>query len=151
MWVVGLVVAIAILFVAWNFRDPNLSLKSTWADANVKCLSQNDRVAQNLRAHLTVFVDNVPETIPGNVGVLNNCIAEIHTQNASGDVYVSSAHVDVFTLGQFFTVWGKPLMRNRYNLTVSVNGTGYMENEHFYSTIPLKDGEDIRLEYFTKK
>jgi len=67
----------------------------------------------HVHAHLTVFVHGTPRQVPAGVGIGPSCFMWLHTHAADGIVHTESPVERVFTLGNFFDVWGTPLDRRR--------------------------------------
>jgi hypothetical protein len=88
----------------------------------------------HVHAHLDVFVDGSPITVPAGIGInigdpavrrfdeadgsvayggiqLCNdpCISPLHTHDVTGIIHTESADAKLHTLGQFFIEWGVPL------------------------------------------
>jgi hypothetical protein len=79
----------------------------------VKC-EGSEQLAYHIHQHLFILVDGNPQTIPAYVGIpgaplLTRCIYWIHTHDATGVMHVESPLVALYTLGQFFDIWGQPL------------------------------------------
>lgn len=53
--------------------------------------------------------------IPDNVGrpLIRQCLYWIHTHTPDGIIHIESPAMRSFTLGEFFTMWGKPLTRSQ--------------------------------------
>jgi len=91
-------------------------------------------LANHVHAHLDVFVDGKPITVPAGIGIkiddphvrrfdepdgsdayggidLCNvpCISPLHTHDASGILHTESSEAEPNTLGEFFTEWGTVL------------------------------------------
>ncbi len=96
-----------------------------------------ERLAYHVHAHLDVFVNGKPETVPAGLGIdtknpavkqfnLDNgaigyglaqecqtpCISPLHTHDPSGIIHTESASPTPNRLGQFFTQWGVTLNAN---------------------------------------
>lgn len=158
VWLIVVGIVVVGLFVWSNVNDPNKDLKKQWADADIKCVANNAQLLQHIHPHLTIVVDGVEELIPSNTGIVQGCIAEIHTHDEAGVIHVESPRPNkTFTLGQFFVVFGKPIVREGYNVIVGADGvttpefSGYLEAEQFYKSIELKDKQEIKIEYTIKK
>jgi hypothetical protein len=67
--------------------------------------------ALHIHQHLDVFVDGQPVEVPGDLGIGQGFISDLHTHASypPGIIHVESPTVESFTLGQFFAVWGVPL------------------------------------------
>ena len=88
-------------------------------------------LTNHVHAHLDVFVDGTPVTVPAGIGIriddpavrrdvmpdgshryggiaLCNepCISPLHTHDVSGIIHTESASPEPNTLGEFFTEWG---------------------------------------------
>lgn len=158
-WVIVILIVVIGLFVWSSANDPYKEIKKAWRNAGVLCIQEGvTQLAQHIHPHLTITVNGAQETIPEDIGILGGCTAEIHTHDTTGQIHVESprAH-EQFTLGQFFTVWGKPITRPGYDVIVGATGvttpefSGYLEAENFYNSIVFKDNQEIKIEYTTKK
>lgn len=144
-WVVLAIVVVVIGLVGYFTSDARAI--GRWEKAGVNCLPDGIDVDYSNRvpADISIRVNNVFERIPANIGVLKSCLAELHTHDTDGVVHTL---VDkTFNLGQFFDVWGKPLMRKKHQLLIAVNGNGYVESEEVFRAIMINDGDQILLEY----
>jgi hypothetical protein len=72
-----------------------------------------DATALRGRAHLDVFADGKPVTVPAGIGVLESCRYWLHTTAADGVIRIASPERRAFTLGDLFDIWGAPLARDR--------------------------------------
>lgn len=65
----------------------------------------------HIHQHLDVFVGGKPATVPGDLGIGQGFISDLHTHSSypPGIIHVESPMEQRFTLGQFFAVWGVPL------------------------------------------
>jgi hypothetical protein len=65
----------------------------------------------HIHQHLDVFVDGKPVEVPGDLGIGQGFISDLHTHASypPGIIHVESPTQQRFTLGQFFAVWGVPL------------------------------------------
>jgi hypothetical protein len=107
----------------------------------------------HVHAHLALFVNGVQKAIPANIGIVNGpsgmaCLYWLHTHDATGIIHVESPASNIFTLGQFFDIWGRPLERARVG---SVNGVVHADvNGAAYSgdlrAIPLSAHQQITLD-----
>ena len=66
-------------------------------------------VAYHARIHLEIRVDGAPQPVPKGVGIPGTCLYWIHTYSDDGLVDIEAPRPQVFTLGQFFDIWGEPL------------------------------------------
>ena len=149
IWIVAIVVVVVGLLFLAQFTNPEKQAKNRMAKAGIECISVNDsELKQHFHPKLMINVEGNNEVIPADIGVFQDCSAEIHTHDTTGELHIETTNPDKkFTIGQFFAVWGKSIMRNGYGVVVSVNDNGFMENEDFYNKIELKDGEQIVVDY----
>jgi hypothetical protein len=73
-------------------------------------LTQEGQVL-HIHQHLDIFVDAKPVLVPGDLGIGQGFISDLHTHAAypPGIIHVESPTQARFSLGQFFAVWGVPL------------------------------------------
>jgi hypothetical protein len=67
--------------------------------------------AQHLHDYLKIYIDGQQMTVPPGVGIPAGCLYPLHVHNGEPNViHVETADAKrVFTLGEFFDVWGQPL------------------------------------------
>ncbi len=150
------VAGVVLLFVGSAYLSKHLSPDykkiQVWNKAGVGCLTNgHTNLAQHIHQHLLISVNGTPEAIPANIGVLDTCLAEVHTHDgASEQNFLHVETVDAnrtITLGQFFTVWGNPLERAGMDLVFKVNGATSTDP----GNLVLTDQQTIELNYFSKK
>lgn len=73
-------------------------------------LSEEGQVL-HIHQHLDIFVDGKPVTVPGDLGIGQGFISDLHTHASypPGIIHVESPQEARFSLGQLFAVWGVPL------------------------------------------
>lgn len=122
IWIVVIVV-ILIGLMMWG-RTASEDAAGHWEDTNVLCLpSGHANVAYHIHPTLNIFVNGEAETIPANIGVNAECMAEIHTHDATGKIHIETTSAGRnITLGDFFAVWDKNLEREGFETEVTVNG-----------------------------
>ena len=90
----------------------------------ISCLG-SEQLAYHIHAHLAIFVNGVQKQVPYGVGIApplqtaqaagstfvegGGCFYWLHTHAADGVIHIESPTETVYTLGQFFDVWGQPL------------------------------------------
>ena len=67
--------------------------------------------ALHTHQHLEIFVDGESVAVPGDLGIGDGFISDLHTHASypPGIIHVESPTPQRFSLGQFFAVWGVPL------------------------------------------
>ncbi len=56
---------------------------------------------------LSIFSGGTPVTIPANVGISAGCAEPVHTHDATGTIHVETDVNRLYSVGDFFLVWGK--------------------------------------------
>lgn len=123
--------------------------------ASIPC-EANEQVAVHYHAHLEILNEGAHVTIPEAIGIrANSCLYWLHTHTDNGEIHVEApaAQKDrVFTVGDFFKVWGQPLTSTRVatitlrpdqKLLVFVDGQRYDADP---AKIPLKSLRKIVIE-----
>jgi hypothetical protein len=81
-----------------------------------------EQVLFHIHAHLTIFVDGKPRRVPAGIGLAPplevdetsagvfvagaTCFMWLHTHSADGIIHTESPVQRVYTLGNFFDIWG---------------------------------------------
>jgi hypothetical protein len=110
-----------------------------------------------LHTHLSILVNNEPQTIPQYLGAAlsgnTHCFYTIHTHDSSGKVHVTPTAAGTFTLGQLFQIWGQPLTSTNVagytglpvEIFVTDNGTVTKVEEADWANIELKAHREITI------
>jgi hypothetical protein len=88
-----------------------------------------ERLVYHIHVHLTIFIRGKAVAIPYGIGIgapirgvntasgpiatSGTCFMWLHTHAFDGVIHVESPSKRLYTLGQFFAVWGQPLSRGR--------------------------------------
>ncbi len=70
------------------------------------------QAAVHYHAHLDLFHEGRRVPVPAHVGMTDKCVYWLHTEQPTGILHIAapaSARTRLFTLGDFFTIWGEPL------------------------------------------
>ncbi len=113
---------------------------------------------QHIHAHLTIIANGAQRAIPLAVGVVGGqvisnfvvdgrCFYWLHTHDATGIVHVEAPVSTVFTLGEFFAIWGEPLSRSNVagfqgSVVAYVDSTRY---DGDLSALALQERQQITL------
>lgn len=62
-------------------------------------------------AHLTMVVRGQLRVVPAFIGITATSIRWLHTHDTSGSIHIEAGDNRQFALGDFFSVWGKPLAK----------------------------------------
>ena len=98
-------------------------------------------------SHLSILVNGTAMAIPANIGVIAAstgqvaCDYPLHTHDLSGRLHMHALTRAVFTLGQFFTVWGQTLSRTNIAGITSLPVVVYITDNNNASTSAIYDGD----------
>lgn len=122
-----------------------------------------ERIAFHVHAHLQIYVDGQPRAIPEGVGIVPPYQIQqdvdgpfiaggrgfywLHTHDRTGVIHIESPVPRVYTLGEFFDIWGQPLGCDQVGpfhgpVSVLVNGTHVTGDP---AAVPLHAHEVIQL------
>lgn len=114
--------------------------------------------AQHIHSHLDIYISGKQVSVPAEIGIPpTGGITPIHTHDSSGIIHIESpaAHA-IYTLGQFFDIWGVRLTNssiggyaNNTSSKLIVYSNGHLINDP--SQLPLTAHEEIAITYGTAK
>jgi hypothetical protein len=129
----------------------------------VKC-EASEQVQYHIHTHLAVFVNGAERPVPAGIGIVPpkiqntpdgpfagggaRCFYWLHTHTIDGIIHVESPTEAIYTLGQFFALWGQSIDATQIAgekgaQTIFVDGTPYTGNP---ADIPLKSREAIQID-----
>lgn len=114
----------------------------TRAVALHECI-QHTSIDMHYHPFLKIMVDGVEEKIPADIGVSDACMSPVHTHDDTGKLHVEYTRKAPFTLGDFYAVWGKSIVRDGYTMAMTVNGQASTEGD----ALVLKDADQIVVTY----
>jgi len=153
-WVAIAIVLLVILGGAAAIRFGGIAGSPYTADTPVTqmCIQHSSAVLHH-HAVLSINILGTPYTLPPNIGITPECMRPLHTHDPSGNtIHIESPVPHTFTLGDFFTVWGKSFSSTQimnYNadashvVTMTVNGA----SSAAYQNLVLEDGQQIGIQY----
>jgi hypothetical protein len=110
----------------------------------------------HIHAHLDIFINGNTHSVPSEIGKIpNQCIYWLHTHDDTGVIHIESPEKRIFTLGEFFDIWGENLSNNQIfdnivgqgnNLTVYVNGK-LINSETDFRQVPMNAHDEIAIIY----
>ena len=148
---------------------PPLATTATKATGNpvdgIRC-DTSEQVLFHIHAHLTIIVNGSPRQVPAAIGIpepqtqnspqgpvvsSGKCFYWLHTHAADGIIHTESPIHRVYTLGNFFSIWGQPLGPSQVgpatgHVTAIYNGKVYHGNPR---DIPIKAQAQIQLQVGT--
>jgi hypothetical protein len=111
----------------------------------------NEIFTEHIHAHLAIEHNGEAVPVPANIGFVSAgyaviCIYWLHTHDDSGTIHIE-APGGVFTLADFFAVWGQPLSEKRVGpytgrVRAYINGVPFTGPPQ---DIPFADGAQIKL------
>ncbi len=128
----------------------------------IEC-SSSEQTLFHIHAHLTIFVNGGARRVPYGIGIPNarventpagpfvgsgSCFYWLHTHAADGIIHIESPIDRIYTLGNFFDIWGQPLSSTEVGLaqgpvTALYNGQRYDGDPR---GVPLTAHAQIQLE-----
>jgi hypothetical protein len=128
----------------------------------IQCLGA-EQLLFHIHAHLTIYVNGVARRLPGGVGIVNpqvsqtavgayvgggSCFYWLHTHADDGIIHIESPVKRIFTLGDFFDVWGEPLNGRQVGPATGTVTAIYNDRSYQGSPrdIPLAAHAQIQLE-----
>ncbi len=114
----GIIAAVAVGLAYWaSIPHPSLAIEG------VRC--QAEMTTFHVHAHLDIFIDGQPFKIPAGTGIIpDRCLYWLHTHDDTGVIHIEAPVHGTFTLGQFFSIWGKTFNDNQiFDNVVSGNST----------------------------
>jgi hypothetical protein len=140
------VFAVIILLFIWGVASKNETIDYV-PGTNVACLPNgHQNLADHIHPLIAITVDGVPETVPADIGITPDCMAEIHTHEADGVIHVETVkggRLGQLALSDFFSVWGRPLERPGFHQTLLVDGVAVTDP----SQVRFKDDQRIGIVY----
>lgn len=152
------VAAIGVALALINFKPISSSASDVSSSGPVDGIECGRMEGSGFHIHsfLNIFIDGKPYTVPGLVGITNECFYWLHTHDTSGIVHIESPVKKNFTLGQFFDLWNKKpaeaqnftkaISNSKDSLNVYVNGSK-VANETNYKDLVLNAHDVISMVY----
>ena len=136
---VALVVVAVIAFTGGRTTAQRVRATPTGATVDGIACQTSEQVAYHIHAHLTIYASGARRVVPAGIGIPGpqqvvdgfveggKCLYWLHTHDSTGVVHIESPVQRVYTLGQFFDVWGRPLSNTQVghptgHVTAFVNG-----------------------------
>ena len=131
----------------------------------VQC-DTSEQVAYHVHTHLAVYVNGQARALPAGVGIVepvaqptaagpfdeaSRCYYWLHVHARDGVIHIESPTTAIYTLGQFFDIWGQPLGADQVGpdtgeLTIYVDGKRFHGDPR---SIVLGSHVDIQIDVGT--
>jgi len=107
----------------------------------------------HVHTHLGIYLNGEAITVPEAVGIVpgpvsttgTRCFYEIHTHDLTGKVHVEAAEPGVFTLGNFFAIWGQPFNNTSVGDITGLPIVVYSVDDNVVTEVPDDEWNDIEL------
>src|SRR3989344_3688407 len=132
--VVAAIVVLTIVYAVATFYGGGST-----ASVGVPCLVAGVELAMHIHPELKIEMDGKDLPLPTDVGVRGSCERAIHTHEDVGVIHVESQTVRDYTLGDFFDVWGEPILKDGYNAVMTIDGAPSQE----FDKLILRDKQKI--------
>ena len=87
---------------------------------NIAC-EVNEQVSYHIHAHVSIYINGQAQTIPANVGInqQQGCYYWLHTHDTTGVIHIEAPQPIIYTLGNFFHIWGQQFAQSQYPIELS--------------------------------
>lgn len=119
----------------------------------ISCDTQ-EQLAYHIHVHLSLYMNGSPVQLPANIGIASDqsCYYWLHVHDGSGVVHIEAPTQKIYTLGNFFHIWGQAFPQLQYPVElestndwqVYVNGKLYTGDFH---NIPLTAHTLVTMAY----
>jgi len=119
-----------------------------------QCISHGG-ISMHIHPKLRIEIAGTTFPIPTNIGINPSCMMSLHTHDDSGVIHAEYPTQRDFTLGNFFSNWGKDFSQNQIfdnfvddtrSLSITVDG----QPNYDFENLVLKDDQDILIKYGEK-
>jgi hypothetical protein len=143
-FVILIIAIVGLLFWARAASEPKEVANMNFPGTEIQCLTfGHQNLAQHFHPSLGISVDGTHESIPTDIGITENCMAEVHTHDASGELHIESVvRGKTFNIFDFFAVRGESIEREGYTYQMFVNG-----NEVDPATYIFSDLDRVEIRY----
>lgn len=99
---VGTIIVIVVV-TAYAFSRPQPATLPVYLS---RCIPLRGPYAYNSTFQIFIIVNGANASVPKGIGIEGSCVRPIFTLSGSGTVHISTDQNRVYTLGDFFLVWG---------------------------------------------
>jgi hypothetical protein len=136
---IAVVVLAVVAFTGGQTTAQRIRGMATGSTVDGIACQASEQVDYHVHSHLTIYAAGARQAVPAGIGipgpqqVVGNfaeggkCLYWLHTHDATGVIHVESPVQRVYTLRQFFDIWGQPLSTTQVgratgNVTAFLNG-----------------------------
>ena len=152
-WIIFIaLIGVIIGFVAWIVGGAISESRSCKTDPATEInIGGHTNLKLHIHADLRILIDGEEQFIPANIGVSPGVMRPIHTHDSSGELHIEGPCARDFTLGDFFSIFGREFSRqcifdkcvDNGSLKFVVDGR---ENFGFENYV-MRDGDNLLIEY----
>jgi hypothetical protein len=150
---IALVVVAVLALTGGRTTAQKVSSAATGATVDGIGCQASEQVAYHIHAHLAIYVSGSRQVVPAGIGIPGpqqvvdgfveggKCLYWLHTHDTTGVIHVESPAQRVYTLGQFFDIWGRPLSGTQVghatgHVTVFLDGRRFAGNPRSIKLTP---------------
>jgi hypothetical protein len=136
---IAVVVLAVVAFTGGQTTAQRIRGMATGATVDGIACQASEQVDYHIHSHLAIYASGARQAVPAGIGIPGpqqvagsfveggKCLYWLHTHDAMGVIHVESPVRRVYTLGQFFDIWGRPLSTTQVgratgNVTAFLNG-----------------------------
>jgi hypothetical protein len=102
---IAIIAAIVAILAVVSYKLDNTKASNFPLVDEIEC-DTTEYTVFHVHAHLNIFVDGHPLTVPAFIGIEDNtCLYWLHTHTPDGVIHIESPQERGFALGQFFDIW----------------------------------------------
>jgi hypothetical protein len=157
LWIV-LVTVVVVAGVAAIVASSGSSSSSAKPVDGISC-DTGEQTRFHIHAHLAVFVNRQPKTVPAGIGITASCLYWLHSHTPDGVIHIESPVQRTFTLGNYFDIWRQPLSPTQVGAATGPV-TAYRDGVRFtgnprdiplgnHTRVQLNVGEDVPPQSYT--
>jgi hypothetical protein len=118
---IAVVVLAVVAFTGGQTMAQPIRGMATGATVDGIACQASEQVDYHIHSHLAIYASGARREVPAGIGIPGpqqavgsfveggKCLYWLHTHDATGVIHVESPVQRVYTLGQFFDIWGQPL------------------------------------------
>ncbi len=134
-WQIAVVVVIVLGGLGAVYLPPLVSSPPAFP-----CIRQEGGQLYHWHTDLSISSGAASVAIPAGIGITTFCLEPLHTHDATGRIHIETDVDRLYSIGDFFRVWGKSFGSPT---AMHVNGTAVTPS----SSVTLYDLETIHLQY----
>ncbi len=134
-WQIALIVVLVLGGLGAVYLPPLLSSPPAFP-----CIGTEGGQIYHWHTDLTISSGAASVAVPAGIGIITFCLEPLHTHDATGRIHIEADVSRLYSIGDFFRVWGKSFGSPT---AMHVNGTAVTPSSSF----TLYDLETIHLQY----